>query len=492
MKYLHQYKNWISENRFEREYLVGLDENLQAAKSYMVKKFATRVQKQPADLTPEEQAKALKDREYIAIQTMLGQKYLGFIFPFVRFRFEQNISIADLQLLLNELVKYRQVLNTLPYPIEKYAEGNPDPNSTALTGFEALMDKFRTFEFNKVGKWIVDSLPKALRDQARSLNPEEMNKLIRLGWDIADKGEEIKKRVISKVSRYTNLQDFIKYATDISTADEGSAKLVSQAESLAPEIVVMYDDNNYVVFSVRTEAAQKKIFRMANWCLNTGSWNTYVSQGVQLNILNFNLPPSDPMYITGTTVLSGDSSVKASHDANDRNIKKSEEPRAHLLANGYPEDLVNTIMEILPTELTVKLILAKVISKTDPKSKIQALASAGHDLEVLEDAPLKTQVEKDLVTIIDSEFEAENFSTDSMIEAFKQYGILSKFAAQIYNRVLRGKISEEDKAAIFAKTNRGFELIAASGSNWNDQKTRTKMMSILANKDEILRLAQTV
>ena len=79
-----------------------------------------------------------------------------------------------------------------------------------------------------------------------------------------------------------------------------------------------------------------------------------------------------------------------------------------------------------------------------------------------------------------------------MIEAFKQYGILSKFAAQIYNRVLRGKISEEDKAAIFAKTNRGFELIAASGSNWNDQKTRTKMMSILANKDEILRLAQTV
>ena len=183
---------------------------------------------------------------------MLGQKYLGFIFPFVRFRFEQNISIADLQLLLNELVKYRQVLNTLPYHIEKYAEGNPDPNSTALTGFEALMDKFRTFEFNKVGKWIVDSLPKALRDQARSLNPEEMNKLIRLGWDIADKGEEIKKRVISKVSRYTNLQDFIKYATDISTADEGSAKLVSQAESLAPEIVVMYDDNNYVVFSVRT------------------------------------------------------------------------------------------------------------------------------------------------------------------------------------------------------------------------------------------------
>ena len=44
MKYLHQYKNWISESRFEREYLVGLDENLQAAKSYMVKKFATRVQ----------------------------------------------------------------------------------------------------------------------------------------------------------------------------------------------------------------------------------------------------------------------------------------------------------------------------------------------------------------------------------------------------------------------------------------------------------------
>lgn len=486
MRYLKKYGGFIAES------IVPIEENVQAAKAYMIKRYATRLQKQPNELTPEEQAKALKDREFIAIQDLLTQKHFGYMAPFVKFRFEQNISLDNLKLLLDEIIKYKQVLNTLPYPIEKYSEGNPDPNSTALNGFEALMDQFRTFEFNRKGKWIIDALPRVLRDQARALNPEGMQKLIRLGWDLGEKDQAIQKRVMSKVARYTNIEDFMKYANQIADADEGADKLVAQAESLAPEIVVMYDDNNYVVFSVRTEAAQKKIFRMANWCLNTGSWNSYVSRGVQLNILNFNLPSSDPMYVTGTTVLSDSQSVKASHDANDRNIKKSEDPAEHLTANGYPQDLVDSVMKILPTELVAKSILARVIEKTDVSLKIKAIASAGHELEIIPDSPEKTQIENDLVTIIDKDFESENFSTDTMIQAFKQFGILSTFAAKLYNKTLKGQISDADKAEIFAKTDRGFQLIANASSNWNDPKTRQKMQAILANKDSILQLAETV
>lgn len=486
MKYLRKYTGFVNES------LLPIEENVQAAKAYMLKRYATQLQKQPNELTPEEQAKALKNREFVSIQDLLTQKHFGYMAPFVKFRFEQNISLEDLKALLDEIIKNKQVLNTLPFPIEKYAEGNPDPNSTALSGFEALMDQFRTLEFNRKGKWIIDALPRGLRDQARALDPERMKQLIRLGWDLGQKDQAIQKRVMSKVSRYTNLDDFIKYANQIADADEGADKLVAQAESLAPEIVVMYDDNNYVVFSVRTEAAQKKIFRMANWCLNTGSWNSYVSKGVQLNILNFNLPSSDPMYVTGTTVLSDTQSVKASHDANDRNIKKSEDPAEHLRANGYPEDLVTSVMKILPTELVAKSILARVIEKTDVALKIKAIASAGHELEIIPESPEKTEIENGLVAIIDNDFEAENFSTDTMVQAFKQFGILSTFAAKLYNKTLKGQISEEDKAEIFAKTDRGFHLIANASSNWNDPKTRQKMQAILANKDSILQLAETV
>lgn len=486
MKYLKQYTGFVNED------LIQINENVQAAKAYMLKRYATRLNKQPNELTPEEQTKALKNPDYLAIQNLLTQKHFGYMAPFVKFRFEQNISLDDLKLLLDEIVKYKQVLNTLPYPIEKYADGNPDTSSTALTGFEALMDQFRTFDFNRKGKWIIDALPRGLRDQARALDPESMKRLIRLGWDLGEKDEAIQKRVMSKVSRYTDINDFIKYANQIADADEGADKLVAQAESLAPEIVVMYDDNNYVVFSVRTEAAQKKIFRMANWCLNTGSWNSYVSRGVQLNILNFNLPSSDPMYVTGTTVLSDSQSVRASHDANDRNIKKSEDPAEHLLANGYPQDLVDSVMKILPTELVAKSILARVIEKTDVASKIKAIASAGHELEIIAESPEKTQIENDLVSIIDQDFDTGNFSTETMIQAFKQFGILSTFAAKLYNKTLKGQISEEDKSEIFAKTARGFELISKASSTWNDPKTRQKMEAILANKDSILNLAETV
>lgn len=486
MKYLRPYTRFINEE------LELVNENYQAAKAYMLKRYATQVQKQPNELTPEEQTAALKNREFVALQELLTQKYFGYMAAFVKFRFEQRISLDDLKTLLNEIIKYKQVLNTLPYPIEKYAEGNPEPDSTALTGFEALMDQFRTFEFNSKGKWIIDALPRGLRDQARALDPEGMKRLIRLGWDLGEKDKAIQKRVMSKVARYTNLEDFMKYANQIADADEGADKLVAQAESLAPEIVVMYDDNNYVVFSVRTEAAQKKIFRMANWCLNTGSWNSYVSRGVQLNILNFNLPSSDPMYVTGTTVLSDSQTVKASHDANDRNIKKSDNPAEHLIANGYPQDLVDSVMAILPTELVAKSILARVIERTDVSQKIKAIASAGHELEIIPDSLEKNQIENDLVAIIDKDFETENFSTDTMIQAFKQFGILSTFAAKLYNKTLKGQISEEDKTEIFNKTDRGFELLARAGSNWNDPKVRQKMQAILANKDSILQLAETV
>ena len=315
---------------------------------------------------------------------------------------------------------------------------------------------------------------------------------MRLGWNLAQKDQAIQKRVMSKVSRYTRLEDFIDYATQIADAENDSAKLVAQAESLAPEIVIMYDDNNYVVFSVRTEEAQKKIFAMANWCLNRGSWDSYVSKGVQLNILNFNLPSSDPMYLTGTTVLSANSSVKASHDVNDANIKKSDDPAEHLRLNGYPEDLIENVMRILPIELVTKDMLARVIEKTDVSQKIKAIATAGHELEILPDTPEKEQIETDLVAIIDQDFETGNFSTKTMIQAFKQFGILSTFAAKLYNKTLKGQISEEDKAEIFNKTERGFYLIANASSNWNDPKTKAKMQAILANKDQILNLAETV
>ena len=123
MKYLKKYSGFVNEE------LSQINENYQSAKNYMLKRYATRQQKQPNELTPEEQTRALKDRDFVALQELLTQKYFGYMAPFVKFRFEQKISLEDLKTLLDEIIKYRQLINTLPYPIEKYAEGNPEPGS---------------------------------------------------------------------------------------------------------------------------------------------------------------------------------------------------------------------------------------------------------------------------------------------------------------------------------------------------------------------------
>jgi hypothetical protein len=160
--------------------------------------------------------------------------------------------------------------------------------------------------------------------------------------------------------------------------------------------------------------------------------------------------------------------------------------------NGYPEDLVNQVIALLPSEIVVKTVLANIMSKAGVDAKIQSLAVAGHDLETLTDPVAREQVERDLLIIIDNEFESENFSTEAMLEGFKKHGILSMFAAKLYHKLLVGKISQEDVDAIFAKTERGFELLTRNVNNWPDPKIKAKITAVLAAKDQILNLARTV
>ena len=484
MKHLKIFESWLEST------VSMIDENTQAAKTFMLKRAADRLRKQVNELTPEEQQAALNDPKFKEVIDLLGDANRGYTGAFTNFIFLQRVPLDRLKLLLNRILQNREFINSLPHTIDVYSKGNPDQTST-VSGFEALMDAFDQIEFARKGKWIINELPSNLKQQARALPQDQQQVLLRLGGKIADEGEEIKTRLMRKVSRYRTIEDFIKYATEFadSYSDNSADKLAAEAQALAPSVNVLYDDDRYVVLSIRTEAAQKALCSAANWCINQWAWKQYSNGAVQINIFDFGVPSTDPLHITGTTIYySG--KVRTSHDINDRHIQKSQDPAQHFEGLGYPPEVVEAIVKPLQAECAVKEVL-DANSEKDPKKVLGTIMTAGHKLQIA-DPELAKYAEREIIAVVDQELGEEGrFKYPDIFETFKQFGVLSIFAAKMYNKIIPGSaISEADKEAILAKTKRGLELMERSKDTWENPVTRAKVHAILAAKDQILSMIE--
>jgi hypothetical protein len=485
MKYLRIFESWIS-NEDQM-----IDENMQAAKSFMLKRLADRLRKPVQELSPEEQAQALSDPKYKEIIDLLGEKYRGYAGSFVNFVFLQRISIEQLQLLLTKIADNREFINSLPHTVEEYSKGNPD-QAARISGYEALMDQFAQIEFRRKGKWLIDKLPRAIRDKARAATPEEQQALFRLGANLANEDPEIQKRLMKKVNRFLDkpIAAFIQYATNFADAQNiegGAIKLAAQAEELAPAVNVMYDDDRYVVMSIRTEAAQKALCSAANWCINTWAWKQYATGAVQINIFDFGVPTTDPLHIVGTTIYYN-GNVRTSHDINDIAIKKSDDPAEHFTKLGYPAEVVDSIVKPLSAECAVKQVLDEGASAKTGRAIIDKIMTAGHSLQIA-DQSMSTYAEQEIVNVVDQEM-GQLIKMQDVVDSFKQFGVLSTFAAKLYNKLIVGSaVSEADSEAILAKTARGFKLMEtaiAAGTFDKQANTKRKIEAILAVKDQIL------
>jgi hypothetical protein len=239
--------------------------------------------------------------------------------------------------------------------------------------------------------------------------------------------------------------------------------------------------------SIRTEAAQKALCSAANWCINNWAWKQYATGAVQINIFDFGVPTTDPLHITGTTIYySG--KVRTSHDINDTTITKSDNPAEHFTKLGYPTELVDSIVKPLLAECGVKQVLDEGASATTGKAFVDKVMTAGHSLQ-LSDQRMAQYAEHEIVNVIDQEM-GQLIKMQDVIDSFKQYGVLSTFAAKLYNKLVKGSaIAETDKQAILDKTLRGFSMIEKTITS-DVPKFRpailSKMQSIFTVKDQIL------
>jgi hypothetical protein len=431
-------------------FIQAINENTAIAKQYVIKRAAKRLEKEPEALTDAERKKALESPA-IAQIFELTKDHANYSLPFLRFYFEHRAPIKSpegepdapsLEYLMNIIRTKKQMLAQLEHNFDYYASLKPE---NSITGFEKLTDALRTLERAKESKWFIDRLPRALRDQYRALPKDEQSRVINLAIQLKEIGDEAIGRLFDKIKAFSSwkIQDVIDYSSNYvkGYSNLGLRKKIAEIESLEPEAGIIYIDNQYLVLSVRTEKSQKELCSIANWCINRGSFSGYAKDAVQLNIFNFGTDPSDPLFLTGTTIYYN-GTVRTSHDINDAHILKSTDPVEHLLALGYPQILVDSVMQQFPTEVGVKKIVYDLkIDAMQPeelfKIVIQQSYKSNFDQGALEI----------IYQILDSRIKRK-ISRKEIVQLYSRYGVLSTFSAQLLKFLLEDVTVTEMKPII--------------------------------------------
>lgn len=511
-------RNIISFSVFENsQSLESIFEDVKAAKVFMQKKFAQKANKNFSDLTQDEIKKAVEDRSFQKILD-LTRSSPGYALPFVKFHFDQGIpinissqnpteEIRDLKNLQKWLTQRGNLISRLPKTIDQYSSQLADPKSGQISGFEALTDAIRSLERNLSAKWLVDRLPQKQRNEFRQLPDEKQQDLYNIAnilteLDYNNPEKPITKRLLSKIKamEQDKLEDLIAYCKNYvqSYKDSDIQKKMDQISEISPDAGIIYFEYPYLVLTIRNEIAQKKLCSIANWCINRGSWSSYAgTKGLQINIFDYSLPPSDPMFLTGTTI-SYNGKVIASHDLNDAGLlNPNNEISAHFKSLGYPQEVVNSIVETIPEEIEIKKTLEKILpagnlSKGDMRMREGILVSlfgiANQNLQG--NIPEKSWI-LTVETVAKILREDGTLKPKEFVDFFKENGIFSKAGLSVFNSMLIQHTNQKDREKILQSTELIFDeletLYNLAFSKGKDMKpVLDKTKSLMKNKNEIL------
>ena len=512
MRIIESFTNWKN--------IIHVNEDLASAKTYMLNRYKNKQTDGSSDrlntndtveLTPEEKDAALLDSDYLKI-LKLTEPFPSLTLAFVKFHFDQGISIKSGVLNLTNLANQlsdpatNAIIKALPKQISQYASQETGDQFGHGSGFEELTDQInKGIRSKAVYSEILDKIPNPLRSLIKAEPEDSLVKIINLMTELSSINKKIgefietdkdsplfgKPTTVLKnfflfVSTYKNkpVKDFYEKINNmVKGLSSNKAEKIATAIDLEPQVKILYNSDNYLAFSIRTEAAQKKLCSEANWCLNTGSFKNYVANAVQLNIINYNEPIATAKYITGTTINFDSGDVTSSSDYNNLNIKKSSNLETHLSQNGYPEQVVNSIISQIPSEILIKYALysigdssvglltfiEKMITSTykQPSTKTTVIGKLNLD-EIIE--IIQPQITKYL-------------DERKLVDLYKKYGILSLDSVKLF-KLLLPNISEENMAEIYSITVGNYARIHKS-AKLNISVLMPQLTKILDEEDRV-------
>jgi ankyrin repeat protein len=346
------------------------------------------------DFTPEQQAEIkLKLKElrlgddevrniernpdFLKIRELLGQKYIGWTYPFTYFYFAEMVSMEELftstetvttegkevkvpNNIFSKLIDYSGLLDKLP---KKFDANFIDPNIP--NNAEVLIDGLDSLEDYRKIKKVIDKLTNVLKkdysdspevikgqfaevargfDQLGGKDEAKKEKLWKsffgeirtIESDQVIHGKSYKKgdkRYFGPLSRYKNIREFIKAAQNYLKSSENETilafydKINTCNEKYGTQGAdTVYEENGILIIEVKSFQANQFLNGHTRHCIKdySSQWESYVSShnNKQYYIYNFNIPQYDNYSTIGITIQPGQS-IRACHAKDDANIMSS-------------------------------------------------------------------------------------------------------------------------------------------------------------------------
>lgn len=510
--------------------LYQISESIQAAKDYMLKRYAIERDMRTSEIGEETKKRILSDPRFMEVKKLVEDSNKpGYAPLFLKFRLEQKASIEQLSELINLIETYKQELKSLPMPINDYGNVIPD-ESDIRPGFERLSDDLGKIELKRKIKRFYNEFKAypSLTDRFDKATKQELDELAEISNQLEslpdkkgenEEGVEITMRpwreFTKTIRKYTDTRTYPQYR-DVNVAFSDMMKdalgfietwkmdedeFLKSLKELGPANGILYAKNGYIVQSARTPEAQRKICSDTGWCIKTDStfWN-YGGGRVQINILNKNLPVTNPYSLIGITV-NPDQTIHVCYDRPNHSVTGYRTLESLLKGLKYPSDLTDKVLDSFKIESNIKLALEKYYRQqnlTVPEAIISLIQlNEGFLKGAFQESEWK-QISALVSQIIQKE---RGLRKSDFLKEFKDKGIFSESAMNVFDGVIEGDYTKNDIEQILDKTKSGFddlryllEMFDAgylSPGDYKDLKYSSEnIKKVLENEDKILNLIE--
>ena len=312
-------------------------------------------------LTDEQVRRIERDPDFLKIRELLGQKYLGWTYPFTYFYFVEMVSIEELftneDSIFNKLIEYAGLIDKMPKKFDQNFIDINIPNNA-----EVLVDGLDSLEDYRKIKKVFDKLTPVLKKDYND-SPEVIKQQfaeVARGFDELGGEDEAKKeklwksffgemrtieadqvihgraykkgdkRYFGPLNRYTNIREFIKAGQNYLKSSENETVLAfydkinncnDKYGALGADTV--FEENGILIIEVKSFQANQFLNGHTRHCIKdySSQWENYVAShdNKQYYIYNFNIPQYDNLSTIGITIEPGQR-IRACHAKDDAGI----------------------------------------------------------------------------------------------------------------------------------------------------------------------------
>jgi hypothetical protein len=503
-------------------------ENIQMAKDYLLKRYATAKNIKTSEIPEEVKQRIFNDPKFMEVRE-LTQKFPNYAPLFTKFAFDQKATKEELEEIVDLLIKYKNNLaKDLDMPVLDYGKIEPTKDDIR-PGYEVLGDALRNIPRKVKLRKFYSQLTIRMRREFEKATEEQIAKLEEISNQLdrleprpgkdPDTGAEVTQHAWTEFTKtlkgYDDIRTYPNYANPkvafeslienadlfISQWDQSDDELVEKLKSMGAQVGFLYNKNGYIVLSTRTPDALRAVAGDTNWCIrNDSTFWSYGGGKVQLVIINRNLPASEPKSLYGITV-NADQSVYT--DAVGRSQQRvtgkngsgfNNKPLSALLdSQDFPNELIGKTLKEFPMEVDIKLALEEFFrnqGSLTPQKIIISLLNINKGFLAGKIEEGEWERISGIVAVILKD--TQNLKPAAFLKLFKENGIMSESGWNVFKKVVGDDFTPDDIKEIYNKTVEGLETmeyvleLSSKGQMKLKAEEVETMKKCVDNKDQIL------